>query len=77
MFINLAVGNAPERDSTPVVVYILLVSTGIPLLIAYFYLSYRALFQENRKRKALNDRLGDLKWRKALYCTVHDQLIDE
>lgn len=75
--INLAVGNAPGRDSTPVVVYILLVITGLPLLIAYFYLSYRALFQENRKRKALYATLGDAKWRRASYCVVHDQVVNE
>lgn len=64
-------------NSTPIIVYIFLVITGLPLTLAYFILSYRALFQENRKRKALYDRLGDLKWRKASYCTVHDQVIIE
>ena len=77
MGIDLAIGNAPGRDSTPIIVYIFLVITGLPLTLAYFILSYRALFQENRKRKALYDRLGDLKWRKASYCTVHDQVIIE
>jgi len=51
--------------------------TFIALVLTYFILSYVALFQENRKRKALYAELGDAQWRRASYCVVHDQVINK
>lgn len=74
-FVDLAIGNAPGRDHTPLIVYILMAITGLPLILAYFILSYKALAQENRRRNALYALLGEEAWQRLYYCTVHGNVV--
>jgi len=70
-------GEQALEKSLPLVVSVAVAIIGVVLLLAYFILSYGALNQEIKRRKALHDNLGEAAWRRLYYCTVHDRVINE